>query len=57
MMERQLTAKIREINSSPFLKTRQAENFFGVIQPLYNFIAGNSKRHDVFLEMQRGEVT
>ena len=30
-----------------------SRNFFGVIQAPYNFFAGSSKGHDVFLEMQK----
>ena len=30
-----------------------SRNFFGVVQSLYNFIAGSSKRHDLFIKMQK----
>ena len=63
-----LQAKIQEVNKSALYVhcyahslnlvlvstiSQASRNFFGVIQSLYNFIAGSSKRHDIFLKMQK----
>ena len=63
-----LQAKIQEVNKSALYVhcyahslnlvlvstiSLASRNFFGVIQSLYNFIAGSSKRHDIFLKMQK----
>ena len=41
---------------STISQNQASRNFFGVIQSLYNFIAGSSKRH-VFLKMQNGGMS
>ena len=43
---------IESCASKHHLSKLSESKFFWVIQSLYNFIAGSSKRHDVFLKMQ-----
>ena len=38
---------------STISQNQASRNFFGVIQSLYNFIAGSSKRRHVFLKKQK----